>query len=69
MKPLMEEELQQVTGGLGVTNMVQNGEKNDDPLDASHRLTWCSKCKKLVKYSEFTGGRYVCDNCGEFVQA
>ncbi len=60
--------LENVSGGTEILNhQTQSG--NDDPLDAPHRLTWCAKCKKMVKYSEFTGGRYVCDICSSFVNA
>ena len=78
-KPLGEEDLSQVNGGTGITNtgkgknianvMKTVSATNDDPFDLPHRLTWCSYCKKMVKYSEFTGGRYICDNCGNFVNA
>lgn len=76
LKPMGEEELAQVNGGTGSMNTAKgtNGQNtapvtNDDPLDLPHRLTWCGYCKKMVKYSEFTGGRYICDNCGNFVEA
>ena len=68
LTPLGDEELGHVTGG---SEIVDTGApvKNSDPLDTGNKLTWCLNCKKMVKYHEFTGGRYVCDICGKFVQA
>ncbi|MBO4903526.1 MAG: hypothetical protein J5518_12120 [Lachnospiraceae bacterium] len=58
-----DEELNAVNGG------TSENQSNVDPLDPElHRTTWCGNCKKMVPYTEFSGGRDICAICGKFVK-
>ena len=68
LKPLGDNELEMVNGGSEIIDSGAAGE-NSDPLSVENKLTWCGACKKMVRYHEFTGGRNICDICGNFVKA
>jgi hypothetical protein len=55
-----DELLENVSGGTG--NPSQNEQESE-----VHKLAWCSRCKTKVPYKEFSGGRYVCQFCGQFL--
>ena len=65
---IVEKDLTKPSGTQNAENQTVTPVTNDDPFDQPDKRTWCGYCKTMMRYSEFIGGRYICDNCGNFVE-